>query len=68
MTKNEFITKYNQIINWGIKETDKITKKLKKQGKIHGLDTNTKEYEPIHKEIKVKINKLKEKYEASTNK
>lgn len=62
MTEEKFKKEYNKIIEWGIKETDKVTKILKKEGKLQGLDTNTEEYEPIHAEIKLKIKTLKEQY------
>lgn len=69
MTEKEFKSKYDEIIEWGINETDKITEKLKKENKIYGLDTNKKEYEPIHNECKKKIEKLIKEYKkASTDK
>jgi hypothetical protein len=68
MTEKEFKDKYNEIINWCREETDKITEQLKKENKIHGLDTNTAEYKPIHEECEKKIKKLKEEYKKALTK
>lgn len=62
MTEQEFKTRYNEIIDWYIKETDKITEKLKKENKIQGLDTNKDEYAQLYNEYTNKIRKLREKY------
>ena len=66
MNKDEYKKKYEEITNWFIEETDKITEKLKKRKKIIGLDTNKEEYEPLHKEYSKRLHELKKEYENST--
>ncbi|HJJ05171.1 MAG TPA: hypothetical protein OIM45_04835 [Clostridiaceae bacterium] len=65
MTEKEFKSKYDEIIEWCINETNKITEKLKKENKMQGLDTNKLEYAQIHQEFENKIKKLKEEYKST---
>lgn len=62
MNKEEYKKKYDEITNWFIEETDKVTEKLKNENKFIGLDSNKEEYEPIHREYSKKLKELKEEY------
>lgn len=54
---------WHKLIEWSIKEKDKISRRLCREGTPLGLDTNREEYEPVNKEFKRRTLALYDKYD-----
>ena len=50
------------VMLWSIEEDEKTTERLKKEGRVFGLDGNNKEYQQTHNEAKSKIRAIRKKY------
>ena len=53
---------YRALIKWAIEESDKVSKKLKSEGAIQGLDTNRDVYAPVHEEYERRMLAIFDKY------
>jgi len=62
MTKQEYKKKFQEIVNWAEKETQKISKNVQNVG----LDDNKDKYKKIHDEYQNKINELKKELKNNT--
>ena len=61
--KNLANAEYREIIQWAIRETEKVWEQLGEKGVLAGLDTNREVYATIHEEYKLRFLALFDKYD-----
>lgn len=61
--EEEAIKEYHEIIEWRFTEGQKITQRLKDEGRfLPGLDSNKESYKLLDDEVERKIKELRKKY------
>ena len=61
--KAKAVAEYNEILEWSIRESDKVFEKLQAEGKPLGLDTNKEAYAYIKEVRKQRLKEIFEKYD-----
>ena len=60
--KEQAEKEYRELLSWEREESNKVTERLKKEGKLVGLDTHQEEYAYIREIRNKKIKEIQEKY------
>ena len=60
--KAKAVAEYEEVLEWSIRESDKVYEKLRAEGKALGLDTNRESFAYIKEKRRQRLKEILEKY------